>query len=147
MHVCIHQNVHAIHVKIQTKHACIYANKHTFMHVSKHIYILTYIDTDKHECIQTYTCRDKRKDVHIHLLIHTHAHVHTYTQTHKLRLLDHLQNTRGFIFKNLMVLVIDEADRILEQGNAFSSFCYFLINFLRHFWLYVLFPRNMNFMS
>ena len=32
------------------------------------------------------------------------------------RLLDHLQNTRGFIFKNLMVLVIDEADRILEQG-------------------------------
>jgi ATP-dependent RNA helicase DDX18/HAS1 len=32
------------------------------------------------------------------------------------RLLDHLQNTRGFNFKNLMVLVIDEADRILEQG-------------------------------
>jgi ATP-dependent RNA helicase DDX18/HAS1 len=32
------------------------------------------------------------------------------------RLLDHLQNTRGFVFKNLMCLVIDEADRILEQG-------------------------------
>eukprot|EP00467_Chlorarachnion_reptans_P018642 CAMPEP_0114516320 /NCGR_PEP_ID=MMETSP0109-20121206/17262_1 /TAXON_ID=29199 /ORGANISM="Chlorarachnion reptans, Strain CCCM449" /LENGTH=632 /DNA_ID=CAMNT_0001696695 /DNA_START=105 /DNA_END=2000 /DNA_ORIENTATION=- len=32
------------------------------------------------------------------------------------RLLDHLQNTRGFIFKNLLALVIDEADRILEIG-------------------------------
>ncbi|GAB5356682.1 hypothetical protein AAMO2058_000310500 [Amorphochlora amoebiformis] len=32
------------------------------------------------------------------------------------RLLDHLQNTRGFVFKNLLALVIDEADRILEIG-------------------------------
>ena len=32
------------------------------------------------------------------------------------RLLDHLQNTRGFVFKNLQILVMDEADRILEQG-------------------------------
>lgn len=32
------------------------------------------------------------------------------------RLLDHLQNTRGFVFKNLKALVIDEADRILEVG-------------------------------
>jgi ATP-dependent RNA helicase DDX18/HAS1 len=32
------------------------------------------------------------------------------------RLLDHLQNTKGFIFKNLKALVIDEADRILEVG-------------------------------
>jgi ATP-dependent RNA helicase DDX18/HAS1 len=32
------------------------------------------------------------------------------------RLLDHLQNTKGFIFKNLKMLVIDEADRILEVG-------------------------------
>lgn len=32
------------------------------------------------------------------------------------RLLDHLQNTQGFNFKNLKVLVIDEADRILEVG-------------------------------
>lgn len=32
------------------------------------------------------------------------------------RLLDHLQNTKGFIFKNLKCLVIDEADRILEIG-------------------------------
>ncbi|KAI5287738.1 ATP-dependent RNA helicase [Ascosphaera aggregata] len=32
------------------------------------------------------------------------------------RLLDHLQNTQGFIFKNLKALVIDEADRILEVG-------------------------------
>jgi len=32
------------------------------------------------------------------------------------RLLDHLQNTKGFIFRNLACLVIDEADRILEIG-------------------------------
>lgn len=32
------------------------------------------------------------------------------------RLLDHLQNTQGFVFKNLRALVIDEADRILEIG-------------------------------
>eukprot|EP00003_Mantamonas_plastica_P012836 TRINITY_DN227_c0_g1_i12.p2 TRINITY_DN227_c0_g1~~TRINITY_DN227_c0_g1_i12.p2 ORF type:complete len:667 (-),score=241.72 TRINITY_DN227_c0_g1_i12:3884-5839(-) len=32
------------------------------------------------------------------------------------RLLDHLQNTRGFITKNLQMLVIDEADRCLEIG-------------------------------
>mmetsp|Transcript_15989 Transcript_15989/g.54528 ORF Transcript_15989/g.54528 Transcript_15989/m.54528 type:complete len:619 (+) Transcript_15989:57-1913(+) len=32
------------------------------------------------------------------------------------RLLDHLQNTKGFAFKGLKVLVIDEADRILEVG-------------------------------
>ncbi|KAK5192664.1 ATP-dependent RNA helicase [Exophiala xenobiotica] len=32
------------------------------------------------------------------------------------RLLDHLQNTQGFIYKNVKALVIDEADRILEVG-------------------------------
>ncbi|KAI0484602.1 ATP-dependent RNA helicase HAS1 [Xylariaceae sp. FL0804] len=32
------------------------------------------------------------------------------------RLLDHLQNTPGFVFKNLKSLIIDEADRILEVG-------------------------------
>lgn len=32
------------------------------------------------------------------------------------RLLDHLQNTAGFMYKNLQCLVIDEADRILEVG-------------------------------
>jgi ATP-dependent RNA helicase DDX18/HAS1 len=32
------------------------------------------------------------------------------------RLLDHLQNTPGFVFKNLKALIIDEADRILEIG-------------------------------
>lgn len=32
------------------------------------------------------------------------------------RLLDHLQNTRGFVFSNLKTLCIDEADRILEIG-------------------------------
>lgn len=32
------------------------------------------------------------------------------------RLLDHLQNTKGMVFKNLKCLVIDEADRILEIG-------------------------------
>jgi len=32
------------------------------------------------------------------------------------RLLDHLQNTKGFLTRNLQVLVIDEADRLLEEG-------------------------------
>jgi ATP-dependent RNA helicase DDX18/HAS1 len=32
------------------------------------------------------------------------------------RLLDHIQNTESFMFKNLMCLVIDEADRILDIG-------------------------------
>jgi ATP-dependent RNA helicase DDX18/HAS1 len=32
------------------------------------------------------------------------------------RLLDHLQNTQGFVYKNLRTLIIDEADRILEVG-------------------------------
>ncbi len=32
------------------------------------------------------------------------------------RLLDHLQNTPGFLFKHLRSLIIDEADRILEVG-------------------------------
>ena len=32
------------------------------------------------------------------------------------RLLDHLQNTAGFVYRNLACLVIDEADRILEIG-------------------------------
>ncbi|GAO48019.1 ATP-dependent RNA helicase has1 [Saitoella complicata NRRL Y-17804] len=32
------------------------------------------------------------------------------------RLLDHLQNTKGFVYRNLKALVIDEADRILEIG-------------------------------
>ncbi|KAK9350542.1 P-loop containing nucleoside triphosphate hydrolase protein [Lipomyces doorenjongii] len=32
------------------------------------------------------------------------------------RLLDHLQNTQGFVFRNLKALIIDEADRILEIG-------------------------------
>ena len=32
------------------------------------------------------------------------------------RLLDHLQNTRGFNFRNLLALILDEGDRMLEQG-------------------------------
>ncbi|KAL9664931.1 hypothetical protein QQ045_020340 [Rhodiola kirilowii] len=32
------------------------------------------------------------------------------------RLLDHLRSTKGFVFKNFKFLVIDEADRILEQN-------------------------------
>ena len=32
------------------------------------------------------------------------------------RLLDHLQNTTGFVYRNIKALVIDEADRILEVG-------------------------------
>jgi len=32
------------------------------------------------------------------------------------RLLDHLENTDGFNFKNLQMLIIDEADAILKIG-------------------------------
>merc|ERR1712232_58184 len=32
------------------------------------------------------------------------------------RLLDHLQNTKGFVVRNLVAFVMDEADRIFEQG-------------------------------
>ena len=32
------------------------------------------------------------------------------------RLLDHLQNTKGFSVHNLKILIIDEADRLLEEG-------------------------------
>jgi len=32
------------------------------------------------------------------------------------RLLDHLQNTKNFMYKNLQCLIIDEADRILDVG-------------------------------
>lgn len=32
------------------------------------------------------------------------------------RLLDHLENTKAFIIKNLKMVIIDEADRILEVG-------------------------------
>ncbi|RAL53391.1 hypothetical protein DM860_007063 [Cuscuta australis] len=32
------------------------------------------------------------------------------------RLLDHLNNTKGFVYKNLKCLIIDEADRILEAN-------------------------------
>jgi len=32
------------------------------------------------------------------------------------RLLDHLNNTKPFVFRNLQILVIDEADRLLDQG-------------------------------
>ena len=32
------------------------------------------------------------------------------------RLLDHLNNTSDFLFKNLQCLIIDEADRVLEIG-------------------------------
>lgn len=32
------------------------------------------------------------------------------------RLLDHLQSTQDFLYKNLQCLIIDEADRILDIG-------------------------------
>lgn len=32
------------------------------------------------------------------------------------RLLDHLQNTPDFVYKNLKCLILDEADRILDVG-------------------------------
>lgn len=37
------------------------------------------------------------------------------------RLLDHLQNTKGFVFSNLKTFCIDEADRILEIVSRRSA--------------------------
>jgi superfamily II DNA/RNA helicase len=37
------------------------------------------------------------------------------------RLLDHMQNTPGFVFKNLQCLIIDEADRILQVGGRWDG--------------------------
>ena len=44
------------------------------------------------------------------------------------RLLDHLANTKGFNYQRLLMLVIDEADRILEQG--FEQDMHQIIKFL-----------------
>ncbi|KAL4401094.1 ATP-dependent RNA helicase [Malassezia pachydermatis] len=46
------------------------------------------------------------------------------------RLLDHLQNTKGFVFSNLKALIIDEADRILEIGfeDEMRQICQILPN-------------------
>ncbi|CAH1397380.1 unnamed protein product [Nezara viridula] len=43
----------------------------------------------------------------INILVATHG-----------RLFDHLQNTPGFIYKNLSCLIIDEVDRILDNGSG-----------------------------
>jgi superfamily II DNA/RNA helicase len=32
------------------------------------------------------------------------------------RLLDHIQNTKGFSLEDVEVLVLDEADRLIEMG-------------------------------
>lgn len=58
------------------------------------------------------------------------------------RLLDHLQNTPGFIYKNLKCLVIDEADRILEIGleNKLKQ----IINLLPERRLTMLFSKTSN---
>ena len=32
------------------------------------------------------------------------------------RLLDHVQNTKGFTLENVSILVLDEADKLLEMG-------------------------------
>lgn len=72
------------------------------------------------------------------------------------RLLDHLQNTPDFLYKNLQCLVIDEVDRILEIGfeeelkqivNLLPSKCNFFIyiiiindeKYVLYFGLYMIF--------
>lgn len=44
------------------------------------------------------------------------------------RLLDHLQNTPGFVYKNIKILVLDEADRILEVGFEDEMVCQRCVN-------------------
>ena len=50
---------------------------------------------------------------------HTHTPPHTFTHPHTPatpgRLVDHLENTKGFNLRSLRYLVMDEADRILNM--------------------------------
>lgn len=52
------------------------------------------------------------------------------------RLLDHLQNTPEFLYKNLQCLVIDEADRILDIG--FEEEMKQIINLLPSMWFHLM---------
>lgn len=49
------------------------------------------------------------------------------------RLIDHLENTKGFNLRALKYLVMDEADRILNMDfeTEVSSLCLFVCSFLR----------------
>jgi len=49
------------------------------------------------------------------------------------RLLDHMQNTKGFVFHNCACLVIDEADRILQVGFEYEMGE--IVNLLPEGWL------------
>ena len=54
------------------------------------------------------------------------------------RLLDHLENTQGFAFHNLQMLIIDEADAILKIGfeeemNKIIKFIEWFVNESTHF--------------
>ena len=54
------------------------------------------------------------------------------------RLLDHLQNTVGFVYRNIKALVIDEADRILEVGfedEMYGPPSFWIIRMPRSVWL------------
>ena len=48
------------------------------------------------------------------MVTHTHTHTHTHPATPG-RLVDHLENTKGFTLRSLRYLVMDEADRILNM--------------------------------
>ena len=67
------------------------------------------------------------------------------------RLLDHLQNTKNFLYKNLQCLIIDEADRILDVGfeeelkrivKLLPSKCRDV--FFSHFFFYIFLKRIRN---
>jgi hypothetical protein len=59
--------------------------------------------------------------IYIYIYIYTNKGVNILVATPG-RLLDHLANTQGFNFQRLQILVIDEADRILDQG-MFKHLC------------------------
>lgn len=57
------------------------------------------------------------------------------------RLLDHMQNTRNFLYKNLQCLVIDEADRILDIGfeEDMKQIIKLIPSNKKHFFLFFIF--------
>jgi ATP-dependent RNA helicase DDX18/HAS1 len=52
----------------------------------------------------------------VNLLISTPGRLLDHLKVHSFLNYTNIQNTKGFVFRNLKALIIDEADRILEIG-------------------------------
>jgi ATP-dependent RNA helicase DDX10/DBP4 len=57
--------------------------------------------------------------MHTYVYIHTHTHAHKYTHicaNTQFNDVQHFETTSGFDASQLLLLVLDEADRILDMG-------------------------------